>query len=121
MRSVCSSELDWPASGIDSLPSWGAHKPRTPSAGGCDPGQRRSRIRQTVSVDLGQCHAHAVSLSLHVPSLRRLPMSPTWILVADSARARLFEADGAGALNELACYANPEGRAGTRGLTTDRP
>jgi protein required for attachment to host cells len=48
-------------------------------------------------------------------------MNATWILVADSARARLFEADGAGALNELACYTNPEGRAGTRGLTTDRP
>jgi len=48
-------------------------------------------------------------------------MTVTWILVADSARARLFETDGSGELNELGCYTNPEGRAGARGLTTDRP
>jgi len=47
-------------------------------------------------------------------------MNATWILVADSARARLFEADKAGALTELGCYTNAESRAGTRGLTTDR-
>jgi len=48
-------------------------------------------------------------------------MPKTWILVADSARARLFEAGRAGALSELGCYTNPEARAGTRGMTTDRP
>lgn len=48
-------------------------------------------------------------------------MTTTWILVADSARARLFEADPIGGLRELECYANPEARAGTRGMTTDRP
>lgn len=48
-------------------------------------------------------------------------MSTTWILVADSARARLFETGDGGALNELGCYTNPEARAGTRAMTTDRP
>ena len=48
-------------------------------------------------------------------------MNTTWILVADSARARLFEADEAGAFNELGCYTNAEARSGTRGQTTDRP
>jgi len=47
-------------------------------------------------------------------------VNTTWILVADSARARLFEKDPAGALNELGCYTNPEARSATRGLTTDR-
>jgi len=46
----------------------------------------------------------------------------TWILVADGARARLFEAaspdDG---LNELACFANPGGRSHGRNFTTARP
>ena len=48
-------------------------------------------------------------------------MARTWILVADSARARLFESDRSGALSELACYTNPEARAGTRGMGSDRP
>jgi protein required for attachment to host cells len=49
-------------------------------------------------------------------------MTTTWILVADGARARLFESAVAdGALTEVGCYANPEGRAGARRLTTDRP
>jgi len=48
-------------------------------------------------------------------------MNRTWILVADSARARVFERDRAGALIELGCYTNPEARDGTRGMTTDRP
>lgn len=48
-------------------------------------------------------------------------MTRTWILVADRARARLFESDRSGALSELGCYTNPEGRAGTRGMTSDRP
>jgi len=48
-------------------------------------------------------------------------MNTTWILVADSARARLFEADEAGAFKELGCYTNADARNGTRGQTTDRP
>ena len=49
-------------------------------------------------------------------------MKTTWVLVADGARARLFEtAPVERALTELDCYANPEGRAGTRGTTTERP
>ena len=48
-------------------------------------------------------------------------MSTTWILVADGARARLFEsAAAAPALAEIECFANPEGRAGTRKLSTHR-
>lgn len=36
----------------------------------------------------------------------------TWVLVADAAKARLFELPGKGAnLTEIACYAHPNGRA----------
>jgi protein required for attachment to host cells len=46
----------------------------------------------------------------------------TWILVADGARARLFEtASSDDALNELACFANPGGRSHGRDFTTARP
>lgn len=46
----------------------------------------------------------------------------TWILVADGARARLFEAASPDdALNELACFANPGGRSHGRNFTTSRP
>lgn len=35
----------------------------------------------------------------------------TWVLVADAARARLFELPGKGAnLTEIACYTHPDGR-----------
>ena len=47
-------------------------------------------------------------------------MTATWILVADGARARLFETQRTGTLSELGCYTNAEIRNGTRGLTTDR-
>ena len=49
-------------------------------------------------------------------------MHAHWILVANEARARLFEqaADG-GDLRELACFTSPEGRAPGRDTTTDRP
>ena len=48
-------------------------------------------------------------------------MSATWVLVADSARARLFEtAEPEGLLCELGCYTNAESRDGARGLTHDR-
>ena len=51
-----------------------------------------------------------------------MPNSHTWILVADSARARLFEATSPDdPLNELACFANPDGRSPDRSFTTDRP
>jgi protein required for attachment to host cells len=46
----------------------------------------------------------------------------TWVLVADSSRARLFCADKAlGALEERESFAHPEGRSKTQDLTTDRP
>lgn len=45
----------------------------------------------------------------------------TWILVADTGRARLFALrDGTLNLVEIACLVNPEGRVGERGLGTDR-
>lgn len=45
----------------------------------------------------------------------------TWILVADGARARLFEtASPDDALTEVACFANPAGRSPGRGFTTGR-
>lgn len=48
-------------------------------------------------------------------------MKTTWILVADAARARLFEGTRASkTFAELGCYTNPEGRAGARKLTTHR-
>src|SRR5215471_15383407 len=49
-------------------------------------------------------------------------MASTWILVADAARARLFEpAPTDGRLVEIECFINPEGRAGARRTTTHRP
>ena len=46
----------------------------------------------------------------------------TWVLVADSSRARLFSAVKAlGPLDELESFAHPEGRSKTQDLTTDRP
>jgi protein required for attachment to host cells len=48
-------------------------------------------------------------------------MSNTWILVADGARARLFESEAFNkALNEVACFTNPDGRAPGRDATTER-
>ena len=46
---------------------------------------------------------------------------PTWILVADRGRARVFEAGEDDRLNEVACFVDPDARAGESGLTTDRP
>ncbi|HEX6834056.1 MAG TPA: host attachment protein [Rudaea sp.] len=47
-------------------------------------------------------------------------MATTWILVADSARARLFEIQAVDVLSELRCYANAQRRAGNRGESSDR-
>lgn len=47
---------------------------------------------------------------------------PTWILVADSVRARIFSADSpTGALDEITTLANPEGRLHEQDLVSDRP
>lgn len=47
-------------------------------------------------------------------------MTSTWILVADAARARLFEATGrSDPWQEVACFANPDGRAPGRHATTE--
>lgn len=49
-------------------------------------------------------------------------MNSTWILVADAARARLFEpAPADGRLVEIECFTNPDGRAGARRSDTHRP
>jgi protein required for attachment to host cells len=48
-------------------------------------------------------------------------MTTTWILVADGARARLFESSAIEApLAEVECFTNPEGRATARRMTTAR-
>ena len=47
---------------------------------------------------------------------------PTWVVVADSSAARIFDAvTPTGALKEIASYAHPEGRAHARDLKTDEP
>lgn len=46
---------------------------------------------------------------------------PTWILVADRARARIFETGVEDSLTEVACFAEPEARAAESTLTTHRP
>ena len=49
-------------------------------------------------------------------------MEPTWILVADSARARLFTVDRPrGPLTEHADYVNPADRLREQDLETDAP
>lgn len=49
-------------------------------------------------------------------------MEPTWILVADSARARLFRVDRPrGPLAEHSDYANPADRLREQDLETDAP
>ena len=48
-------------------------------------------------------------------------MKHTWVLVADGARARLFEVRARNEpWNELACFTNPDGRAPGRDATTER-
>lgn len=48
-------------------------------------------------------------------------MTNTWILVADSGRARVFELDESEKkLAELACYANPDARLAGKEITDDR-
>lgn len=48
-------------------------------------------------------------------------MADTWVLVADSSRARLFEvAREDPALKEVAAFTNPEGRMAQRELVHDR-
>ncbi|MDE2156876.1 MAG: host attachment protein [Xanthomonadaceae bacterium] len=48
-------------------------------------------------------------------------MTKTWILVADRARARLLAIGSSEkALNEVACFTNPDGRAPGRHATTER-
>jgi protein required for attachment to host cells len=49
-------------------------------------------------------------------------MSATWILVADGAKARLFEISGKGhSIVEVEDRLNPEGAASGRELSRDRP
>ena len=48
-------------------------------------------------------------------------MSATWILVADSSRAKLYNTDKALApLQEIASFSHPESRAKTQDLISDR-
>jgi len=46
---------------------------------------------------------------------------PTWILVADRARARILETAAGSTPVEIACFSEPDARAGEATLTTDRP
>jgi protein required for attachment to host cells len=49
-------------------------------------------------------------------------MVKTWVLVADSCRARIFVADAAtGPLREVETLAHPEGRLHEQHMTSDRP
>ncbi len=49
-------------------------------------------------------------------------MSTTWILVADSSRARLFAVNaGDPAIAEIGDFTNPDGRASGRELSSERP
>jgi protein required for attachment to host cells len=49
-------------------------------------------------------------------------MKTTWVLVANSTRARILEADKAiGPLNEVEALVHPEGRLHERDLTSDLP
>ena len=49
-------------------------------------------------------------------------MPSTWILVADSSKARLFGTDSpTGAISEIDTFEHPAGRAHVRDLTTDLP
>ena len=49
-------------------------------------------------------------------------MSSTWVVVADSSAARIFDAPSAsGALAEVASYAHAESRLHERDLRTDQP
>jgi len=48
-------------------------------------------------------------------------MTTTWVLIADSSRARLFSVEKALApLREIEAFVNPEGRTKTRDLVSDR-
>ena len=48
-------------------------------------------------------------------------MTATWVLIADSSRARLFSAEKTLApLQEIQAFINPEGRAKTQDLVSDR-
>ena len=49
-------------------------------------------------------------------------VEPTWVVVAESSRARIFVMDGLQSpLREVEDLVNPEGRAHERELTSDRP
>lgn len=47
-------------------------------------------------------------------------MQPTWILVADRARARILEISGGAPMAEVACFTSPESRVRGRETTTER-
>jgi len=48
-------------------------------------------------------------------------MGVTWVLVADSSRARIFSKNGHGSLTEEAGFIHPQGRLHAQQLTTDLP
>lgn len=49
-------------------------------------------------------------------------MNQTWVVVADSSRARIFQAEGVlGPLREVATLTHPEARLHTQELTSDLP
>ena len=48
-------------------------------------------------------------------------MKSTWILVADSSRARIFIADSSSTLQEIEDFAHTEGRLHEQDMTSDKP
>ena len=48
-------------------------------------------------------------------------MKLTWILVADSSRARIFKAEKSSAIHEVEDLSHPEGRLHEQDLTSDLP
>ncbi len=95
---------------------------RTPIRSGSDAG-----LPFPWPIDAGLIHVNGRvrngrDTSLVHPNRIETAMQPTWILVADAARARLF-ASGVidGALNELEDIVNPEGRRTDPDASRDRP
>ncbi|MDH5527486.1 MAG: host attachment protein [Nitrospirota bacterium] len=48
-------------------------------------------------------------------------MAVTWVLVADSSRARIFSKNGSGGYREVAGFIHPESRMHDQQLTSDLP
>src|SRR5207253_5087143 len=84
-------------------------------AGRCAAKSIRSTRRQRASSTVCGCVAACGVVSAPGTSMKTI-----WILVADSSRARIFEAQGAtGDVREIETFNHPKGRAHNRDLKTD--